>query len=271
MLPVPCLLEQELVTQQEALLSQHSAAACNLEEDEQKLTSVRSELQTNRTGDRKTLTVSTAVKAANQRAGLYTHTHTYTYCICIFCVCVAELKRMLLELLREQQMLEEATHKRCQCVKQLRRKQRQLDEMSGEVGRAEAELLATQGEVEAKRAELEKLQEEVKGKLEERQRAELCLKKAELCLEEAESGRKEAKLRLEEVELRIKEAESRWKEAERRVMEAEQLRTDLLVSGKTFDSSIHQFLYSPSGRIRCMCDQHFVSLCCQLCSTSKRS
>lgn len=47
------MLEQELEKQQEALLSQHIAVTCDLEEDERKLTSVQAELQTNRTGDRK--------------------------------------------------------------------------------------------------------------------------------------------------------------------------------------------------------------------------
>lgn len=38
--------------QQQALLSDHSAAACNLTEDKQKLISVQSELQTNRAGNK---------------------------------------------------------------------------------------------------------------------------------------------------------------------------------------------------------------------------
>lgn len=232
------MLEQELAKQQEALQSQRSAAACDLEEDEQKLTSVRSELQTSRTGDRKLL--RQFLKQPTRGQG-YTHTHTHTVLIyTVLCVCVAELKQILLELLREQQMLEEATHKRCQCVKQLCRKQRQLDGLRGDVGRAEAELRATQGDVEAERAELEKLREEVEGKLQERQRAELHLKEAELRLKEAESGRKEAELRLEEVELQLKEAESGQKEAELCLKEAEQLKTGLQVKGKI--PSTHRFI-----------------------------
>ncbi|XP_075881645.1 uncharacterized protein LOC142887705 isoform X5 [Nelusetta ayraudi] len=176
------LCKQELGKQQGALLSQHCAAACDLEEDERKLASVRSELQANR----------------------------------------AELKQVLLELLREQQMLEEATEKRCQGVQRLRRKQH----------RAEAELLATQGQVRAKWAELEKLREEVEGKrseLEElQQEAESGWRKAELHLKEVESGRKEAELRLmeaesgrKEAELHLMEAESGRKEVELHLVEAE--------------------------------------------------
>lgn len=50
---VPCLvLVQELMEQQEALLSDHRAVVCNLTEDKQKLISVQSELQTNRAGNK---------------------------------------------------------------------------------------------------------------------------------------------------------------------------------------------------------------------------
>lgn len=77
------MLEQELARQQEALLSQHRAAACDLEEDEQKLTSVQSELQTSRTGDRKLLR-----QLLKQPIRRQCYIHTHTYCISIYCVCV---------------------------------------------------------------------------------------------------------------------------------------------------------------------------------------
>lgn len=68
-----CVLVQELAKQQGALLSQHGAAACELEEDERKLASVRSELQTNRAGDRKPLT---AVNQPIRGQGcFYSHCH----------------------------------------------------------------------------------------------------------------------------------------------------------------------------------------------------
>lgn len=82
LLPVSCALEQELEEQQVALLSQRSAAACHLEEEEEKLAELRAELQTNRTGDRKPLAAPTA---ANQRAGLHRHTHCrYVVCVCVW-------------------------------------------------------------------------------------------------------------------------------------------------------------------------------------------
>lgn len=165
----------------------------------------------------------------NQSVKMSRPLRTLTACLI---ACVAELKQVLLELLREQQMLEEATHKRCHCVQRLCRKQRRLDQLSGEVRRAEAGLQATQGEVDAKQAELEKLREEVEGKLVERQ-------KVELSLVEAESGRKEA-------EFRLKKVESSRKEMEPRLIEAEQLKTDLQVSGNfppLIRSSVSSFVF----------------------------
>ncbi|XP_028433479.1 centriolin isoform X1 [Perca flavescens] len=184
---------KELFQQHEALLSKKSSTVSAMREDELKLITVQSELNTHR----------------------------------------AELKQVLQELLVEQQDLEVVKTKRIQTLQRLHKKQDQLDRIQVEVDRAKDELDriqveadkkrdeldGTQDEVDKRKDELENKKEEVNRKIEEldrkreemaelQQKVESHKKETEICLKETKQQQTELQELQEELSRRREERRS---------------------------------------------------------------
>ncbi|XP_067377633.1 centriolin isoform X2 [Channa argus] len=182
---------KELMEQQEELLQQRRSTVSAVREEEQKLLTVQSELNTHR----------------------------------------AELKQVLRELLVEQQALEDIKPKFTQTLQRLHKKKGELHRMKDELDRMMDELESNQDKLDRKQEEVDGIQDEVdkkKDELDKKQReVDRKMEELEKMQDEVNRKRKELTVLQQEAESHRKESESCLKNINQQRSELQMLQEEL--------------------------------------------